>query len=151
MMGDRDKVSSRLLNLMMRLAEAQERMHRYGSETTLFSAEIHMIKCVKENASLHMTALAERLGVTRGAVSQMARRLEEKGMLLKGRDNSNRLRRVLRLTSKGEKAYAFHEALHADFERLVEELLREAPDGTREFLQDFLGRLNTALETTMKG
>lgn len=147
---DRDKISYRLLNVMLKLADVQEKVHRYGTDTPLFAAEIHMIKCVKENPDLHMTALAERLGVTRGAVSQIVMKLEEKGMLLKERDEENRVRRVLRLTAGGERAYLFHEALHADFDRLVEGLLLGAPEEGREFLREFLGGLDTVLEETAR-
>lgn len=105
-----------------------------------------MIKCVKENPELHMTALAELLGVTRGAVSQIAMKLEAKGMLVKDRDEDNRARRLLRVTPAGEAAYAYHERLHAAFDQLVEELLLGAPQESRGFLRDFLGRLDAALE-----
>ena len=63
---------------MLKLEEAQERLHHYKTDTPLFATEIHMIKCVKENPNRHMTALAEVLGVTRGAVSQIAMKLEGK-------------------------------------------------------------------------
>ena len=148
--GNRDKISYRLLNVMLKLAEAQERVHRYGTDTPLFAAEIHMIKCVKENPELHMTALAELLGVTRGAVSQIAMKLEAKGMLVKDRDEGNRARRLLRVTPGGEAAYVYHERLHAAFDRLVEELLLGAPQESRGFLRDFLGRLDAALEERAK-
>ena len=144
--ANEEKVSYRLLNVMLKLQEAQERLHRYGTDTPLFAAEIHLIKCVKENPNRHMTALAEVLGVTRGAVSQIAMKLEEKGMLVKEKDEGSSLRRILRVTPDGERAYRFHERLHADFDRLVEGLLADAAEGERLFLLNFLGALDAALE-----
>ena len=144
--ANRDKISYRLLSVMLKLAEAQERKHRYGNDTPLFAAEIHMIKCVKENPDRHMRALAELLGVTRGAVSQIVMKLEGKGMLLKEKDEGSSLRRVLRVTPKGERAYAFHEELHAAFDRLVDTLLRGASDPEKAFLREFLGSLDAALD-----
>ena len=148
--ANEDKISYRLLSVMLKLAEAQERKHRYGNDTPLFAAEIHMIKCVKENPDRHMTALAEVLGVTRGAVSQIAMKLEGKGMLVKEEDESSRLRRVLRVTPRGERAYAFHEELHAAFDRLIEDLLSGASDGERAFLLNFLGKLDASLDERAK-
>ena len=101
--ANENRISYRLLNVMLKLEEAQERLHRYGTDTPLFAAEIHMIKCVKENPNRHMTALAEVLGVTRGAVSQIAMKLEGKGMLVKERDEDSSLRRILRVTPEGER------------------------------------------------
>ena len=144
--ANENRISYRLLNVMLKLEEAQERLHRYGTDTPLFAAEIHMIKCVKENPNRHMTALAEVLGVTRGAVSQIAMKLEGKGMLVKERDEDSSLRRILRVTPEGERAYLFHERLHAKFDRLVEGLLADASERDRDFLRDFLGALDAALE-----
>lgn len=148
---NRDKISYRLLNVMLKLAEAQERLHRYGTDTPLFAAEIHMIKCVKENPNRHMTALAELLGVTRGAVSQIVMKLEGKGMLVKEEDAGSRVRRVLRTTPKGERAYVFHEELHAAFDHLVEDLLQGASEEEKNFLRDFLEGLDAALDEGKKG
>ena len=148
--ANEDKISYRLLSVMLKLAEVQERKHRYGNDTPLFAAEIHMIKCVKENPDRHMTALAELLGVTRGAVSQIAVKLEGKGMLVKEEDEGSRLRRVLMVTPKGERAYAFHEELHAAFDRLIEDLLSGASDGERAFLLNFLGKLDASLDERAK-
>ena len=117
--ANEEKVSYRLLNVMLKLQEAQERLHRYGTDTPLFAAEIHLIKCVK---------------------------LGEKGMLVKEKDEGSSLRRILRVTPDGERAYRFHERLHADFDRLVEGLLSGAAEGERLFLLDFLGALDAALE-----
>ena len=97
-----------------------------------------------------MTALAEVLGVTRGAVSQIAMKLEGKGMLVKERDEDSSLRRILRVTPEGERAYLFHERLHAKFDRLVEGLLADASKRDRDFLRDFLGALDAALEGRKK-
>ncbi len=144
--ANENRISYRLLNVMLKLEEAQERLHRYGTDTPLFAAEIHMIKSVKENPNRHMTALAEVLGVTRGAVSQIAMKLEGKGMLVKERDEGSSLRRILRVTPEGERAYLFHERLHAEFDRLVEGLLADASEGERAFLRNFLGALDVALE-----
>ena len=144
--ANESKISYRLLDVMLKLEEAQERLHRYGTDTPLFAAEIHMIKCVKENPNRHMTALAEVLGVTRGAVSQIAMKLEGKGMLIKERDEGSNLRRILRVTPEGERAYLFHERLHAEFDRLVEGLLADASKRDRDFLRNFLGALDVALE-----
>lgn len=144
--ANESKISYRLLDVMLKLEEAQERLHRYGTDTPLFAAEIHMIKCVKENPNRHMTALAEVLGVTRGAVSQIAMKLEGKGMLIKERDEGSSLRRILRVTPEGERAYLFHERLHAEFDRLVEGLLADASERDRDFLRNFLGALDVALE-----
>ena len=50
------------------------------------------------------------------------------------------------MTPEGERAYLFHERLHAEFDRLVEGLLADASERDRDFLRNFLGALDVALE-----
>ncbi|QTX32557.1 winged helix DNA-binding protein [Aminithiophilus ramosus] len=140
------RISYGLLFVIVRLQELERKTHTYGTDEPLFIAEIHMVKAIREHPEAHLTALADRLGVTKGAVSQLVKKLEEKGMIVKDRDPANRARVVLSLTAKGEKAYALHERAHRDFDDLVEGLLQEATAEERAFLQDFISRLTRALD-----
>lgn len=140
------RISYGLLFVIVRLQELERKTHTYGTDEPLFIAEIHMIKAIREHPEAHLTALADRLGVTKGAVSQLVKKLEEKGMIVKDRDPANRARVLLSLTAKGEKAYVLHERAHRDFDDLVEELLQGATAEERAFLQDFISRLTRALD-----
>ncbi len=142
----RKKVSYGLLSIIVRLQDLERKTHTYGTDQPLFIAEIHMIKAIREHPEAHLTALADRLGVTKGAVSQLVKKLEEKGMVVKDRDPANRARVVLSLTAKGERAYSVHERAHRDFDDLVEGLLQGATEEERAFLQDFISRLTLALD-----
>jgi DNA-binding MarR family transcriptional regulator len=62
--------------------------------------------------------LADMLGVTKGAVSHIIMKLEHKGMVIKDTDPRNLSRLMLRLTSKGERAYLHHEKLHQKYDEL---------------------------------
>ena len=55
-----------------------------------------MIKSIKENEGIHVTGLAEMLGVTKGAVSQIIMKIEKKKMIVKDTDPRNLSRLVLR-------------------------------------------------------
>lgn len=144
----RKKVSYGLLSVIVRLQELERKTHTYGTDQPLFIAEIHMIKAIGEHPGAHLTALADRLGVTKGAVSQLVKKLEEKGMIVKDRDPANRARVVVSLTAKGERAYAVHERAHRDFDDLVEGLLQEATEEERAFLLRFVAALERALASS---
>lgn len=140
------RISYGLLFVIVRLQELERKTHTYGTDEPLFIAEIHMVKAIREHPEAHLTALADRLGVTKGAVSQLVKKLEEKGMIVKDRDPANRARVVLSLTARGERAYSVHERAHRDFDDLVEGLLQGATAEERAFLQDFISRLTRALD-----
>ncbi len=109
-----------------------------------------MIKSIKENEGIHVTGLADMLGVTKGAVSQIIMKLEHKGMVVKDTDPSNLSRLVLRLTPKGETAYLHHEKLHLEFDGLFNAALENATEEKKMFLKDFLNSLDGKIDAFEK-
>ncbi len=93
-----------------------------------------------------MTGLAELLGVTKGAVSQIIMKLQKKGMIVKDSDPRNLSRLVLRLTPKGETAYAGHEKLHSAFDSIVNGAIQGASPENVAFLKDFLNTLEKRID-----
>ncbi len=147
---NRSKISYTLLRVVWKLSEADKKTRYYGTKEQLFEAEIHMIKSIKENEGIHVTGLAELLGVTKGAVSQIVKRLHKKGMIIKDTDPRNLSRLALRLAPKGEIAYIHHQMLHQEFDRVVDEALNNASKEQRVFLKEFLDSLEYKIDNFEK-
>ncbi len=143
---NKTKLSYTLLRVVWKFFEADKKTRYYGTDKQLFEAEIHMIKSIKENDGIHVTGLAELLGVTKGAVSQIIMKLQKKGMIVKDTDPRNLSRLVLSLTPKGEIAYIHHEKLHEEFDSIVNEVLKDASKENLLFLKDFLNSLDAKLD-----
>jgi Transcriptional regulators len=140
-----DRPSLKLMRLAMEFGAIEKRIRNYGTDVAIHEAEIHMIKAVKEADGIHVTGLAERFGVTKGAVSQMLIKLEKKNLVTKEPDSANLSRLQLTLTPKGEHAYARHEELHATFDRAVEDQLARYPEAFKADLSRFMDAMNTVL------
>ncbi len=147
--GER-RISYMLLRVMVSLHEADRKVRRYGTDHELHFAEIHMIKAIRENDGIHVTGLAEKLGVTKGAVSQMIARLLNKGMIVKDTDEHNMSRLSLRLTPAGEIAHANHENEHRMFDRMVNDALANATPENIAFLDAFLEEIEKRIDETLK-
>ena len=143
---NREKLSYSLLRIMTKLLKIDKRTRHYGTNKTLYEAEIHMIKAIKENKGIHVTGLAEILGVTKGAVSQIIMKLEKKGMIEKRADPENLSRLVLHLTHQGETAYIHHEKLHEEYEKIFSQVLEDSSEENRAFLKEFLIKLENAID-----
>lgn len=143
---NRNQVSYALLRLSTKLSEMECTVRNYGTDTPLHEAEIHMVKAIKENEGTHVTGLAEQLGVTKGAVSQIIAKLDKKEMIVKEQDANNLSRLVLRLSAKGETAYLNHEKLHGEFDRLVADVLETASEKDKAFLIRFLSSLEEKVD-----
>jgi DNA-binding MarR family transcriptional regulator len=107
------------VRIVNRYNALQERPYDFGTGGKLNPAEIHTVSAIAASGALNVTELAGRLGVTRGAISQMASRLEAKGLVRKTRERGNDKEVILGLTSKGRRAHEghsrFHGGMFADF------------------------------------
>ncbi|MEF2229361.1 MAG: MarR family winged helix-turn-helix transcriptional regulator [Pseudodesulfovibrio sp.] len=89
----------------------------FGVGVTLYPSEIHMVSRVDAREGVGVTELAEELGITKGAVSQLISRLEKKGMVAKEPDPDNRVRVLIRTTDLGHVASENHMAFHLSHDR----------------------------------
>jgi DNA-binding MarR family transcriptional regulator len=144
---NRTKTSYTFLRIASKIAELDKKTRHYGTDQALYNAEIHLIKCIKENEGIHVIGLADMLGVTKGAVSHILMKLERKGMVIKATDPRNLSRLMLRLTSKGETAYLHHEKLHQKYDELFEVALKKTTVENKVLLKSFLNSLEEQIDT----
>jgi len=135
-----------LLKVIHSLQELDKRTSNYGTDKTLSYGEIHMIDKIRDYQGLHISAIAKRIGVTRGAVSQMVKKLEKKGMVVKEPCPDNLSRISIRLTEKGKRAATEHEKYHRNFSEKVTSILgsysKEDQEKIAEFLRGLLEVIN---------
>lgn len=142
----KEKISYTFLRVIYSFLGIDKKARYYGTDVQLSHAEIHMIKAIKANEEIHITGLANQLGVTKGAVSQIAGRLEKKGLLIKEKDIYNQSKLILRLTAQGEIAHHNHENYHNHLDALIEEALKDASAENISFLKRFLDILENRLD-----
>ncbi|AWI05958.1 MarR family winged helix-turn-helix transcriptional regulator [Clostridium drakei] len=147
---NRNKISYTFLRIVSKISEFDKKTRYYGTDEPLYEAEIHMIKSIKENEGIHVTGLADMLGVTKGAVSQIIMKLDRKGMIIKDTDPRNQSRLLLRLTSKGEIAYKNHEKLHKKYEEIFDDLLENAAEENKTFFRELLNSLEKQIDAFEK-
>ena len=117
----------------------------FGTGEQLHQAEIHMIAAIGKNEGIHALALAETASVTRGAVSQILRRLESKDFIRREEDPENRSRQLLFLTTKGKTAKRGHDHFHKRIDALFMEQLDAFPDDQVDFLASFFEAVDLKL------
>jgi DNA-binding MarR family transcriptional regulator len=106
------QVFEELLRVLDRVVGRLGAMHQapreYGTGVPLYGSEIHTIQAIGESAGITVTRLAEKRGVTKGAVSQTLSKLVEKGMVRKTRAHDNAKEVVLELTERGWTGFRNH-------------------------------------------
>ena len=69
-------LSHALLGIVTRFYELERQCSKFGTDVDIHLAEIHTIMAIYNNEGIHVGGLAETLGVTKGSVSELLRRLE---------------------------------------------------------------------------
>ena len=88
--------------------------HDFGTGIPLYRKEVHILQAIGRHPKINITALAEYMRVTKGAVSQTVTRLIKKGMIRKKYAESSKKEVVLELTDIGWVGFQNHEKFHAD-------------------------------------
>lgn len=101
----------------------------------LYVREAHFLVAVGPEGHPTMSEMALRLGVTQGAVSQLAARLEGKGYISRDKDTRDRRQTTVSLTEKGKTLCAEHIAYDEEQFQKVSEQMGEFSD---EDLKNFI-------------
>lgn len=126
----------RLLNLYH---AAQKQPRRYSGNITLYAAEAHMVEIIGSQPGIMGMELAERLFISKGAVSQTLKKLLEKGLVYKNDAADGRAARLY-LTDAGGIIWQEHRRLHQPMLNALSQLTAQFSPETASAL-DQLGAI----------
>lgn len=107
---------------------------KVSSRHDLYHSERHMLDKIGDHPALNVTDFARALGVTKGAVSQVVKKLEGKGVVRRYKSGTNEKEVFLELTETGREIYLEHKKTN---DKTIEPLLNELkkyPDDKIQFL-----------------
>jgi DNA-binding MarR family transcriptional regulator len=84
----------------------------YGLGFPLHHAEVHLLEAIKSQEGTNAGELARYPGMTSGAISQVAGKLLDKGLIESYRKPGNRKEVFSRLTALGEQVCQVHQKRH---------------------------------------
>jgi len=109
------EASLRLGRLILQLRKLESSPRVFGTAGALTPSEIHTIDAIGCEDGLLMRELADRLGVTKGAVTQIVDRLAAKKLVRRTPHPSVPKGILVSLTETGKDAYRAHEEMHLAF------------------------------------
>lgn len=121
---------------------------RYFEKADLFlrMAEIQMIVAIGKNEGINVTKLAKFRGITKGAVSQMIKKLIKKGLVIKKISPETENEVTLRLTKKGKDIFEEQKKFNELLNEKIASILSKTPD---EVVTHFMD-LSLSLESLFK-
>jgi DNA-binding MarR family transcriptional regulator len=118
----------------------------YGVDFPLHHAEVHMLETIKVNEEANVGELAQRLGMTSGAVSQVTKKLLDKGLIEAYKKPGNRKEVFSRLTSLGEQVCEGHQKHHENMFSILREFMSRLNEKEAQIIFDFLDALSEGIE-----
>ncbi len=108
---DRDKKYTEVIEVFFRMLncfnEFEKQPLKFNEEQLLYPSQVHALCIINNNPNSNITELAKKLGVTKGAASQVISKLEKKEII--ERANSHNQKEVfLHLTSRGNTVLTEH-------------------------------------------
>lgn len=116
----------------------ENKKRTYGTSLPLSRAEIHTVAAVGDHPGINVTTLAEILGITKGAASQMIYKLVEKGRVVKMVSPESDTEVVLNLTKDGRKDYESHQEYHRQTNEEFFAMLKDMPEPVYQQLSEAL-------------
>ena len=104
---DREKASNEIMDLFLRVVNKYNGLEKvpvkHSSGLGLYHSERHMLDRVGVNPHMNITELARDSGVTKGAISQVVKKLETKGVIRRYKKAANDKEVFIELTETGKK------------------------------------------------
>lgn len=117
----------------------------YGTEDLLYSAEVHMIELIGSYEAITTTQLAEKLGITKGAISQITRKLLEKNLIVKNPSAERSNEVLISLTDKGRIVYSYHQSMHEKMLNKIDSVLSDLSDEEKMVMDKIIQIIDESL------
>ena len=147
---ERDVASREVMNLFIRLVNRYNSLERVpmkqGAKHDLYHSERHMLDQIGNHPNLNVTELAGVVGVTKGAISQLVKKLEAKGIVRRYKKSSNDKEVFIELTKTGSHRYRKHQAINDETVRTLSKELGRYSDDKVEFLLKMFHWFNSFLD-----
>lgn len=137
-----EKIIEKLYTWIGNIQKVESRKMKFGDEGEFFPSDIRLIMAVDAYEDENITQLADHLGVTKGTLSKLIKKLTEADCIIKFKKEDNKKNIYLQLTDKGENVKREYQKFRKDH---IESLMGELGsfnDEEKEAIIRFIDMLN---------
>jgi len=135
------KLAAQIRRVINRLIFFEKRSVLRHGGLRLHPSEIHLMQVINEYPDANAGEMAQKLGVSNGAVSQTLARLERKGVIKKSKDPSLKNRVTAAFTPSGKESMERFEAQQAPARESFSNYLAGLSKNEREVIESFLSHI----------
>ncbi|AKA69289.1 MarR family winged helix-turn-helix transcriptional regulator [Clostridium scatologenes] len=137
-----NEILEKIICFSNKVNQNNKKPNNYGTEHTLYSAEIHMIEAIGNHKNANASELSIIMGITNGAINQVANKLIKKGLVEQYRMKDNKKDVFYQLTTQGKIANIGHSNYHKEqyshMEEYIDELVPEEINVINKFLDELI-------------
>ncbi len=127
------------------LCDAKTARH-YGTKYLLTYSDLSFLKCIERNEKTKAGDLSQYLGMTNGAVVQLAKKLEGKGYLESYRMEGNRKEVFYRLTESGQTACAGYDKYNDEINGIIRAYVKDLDEAAIVAMKGLFEAVITGIE-----
>ncbi len=139
-------IVKKYLLLFEKISATIQMSNTYDTDVDIYRSEIHIIQLIGDHSELYISEISRLIGITKGTISQVVKRLEKKGLVSKHTDIQNSTRQVVRLTPKGQIAYQAHNKFHEKKHVAMNQFLETLDAEQSKTIEDFLTHAHNMIE-----
>ncbi|WP_283680146.1 MarR family transcriptional regulator [Lentilactobacillus sp. Marseille-Q4993] len=106
---------------------------------------LHLLVTIGNYDNSNVTMIADRLGITKGAVSQQIKNLRRENLIKINYADGNKKEKLLSLTSKGMQVFDAHESLHQDLYAEINNNLAKLSGEQQKLILDTLNDVSGSI------
>lgn len=151
---NRTKASQDIMELFIKAVHKYNALEKLpsksGTKHDLYHSERHFLDKIGDHPGMNITEFAKTAGITKGAVSQVVKKLENKGLVKRYKSSVNDKEVFIELTRDGRDAYIRHRKKN---EQTVMPLIKELekyPDDKIDFLLAMFTWIGNFLDESKK-
>jgi DNA-binding MarR family transcriptional regulator len=119
-------ILEKIIRLINKINQNNKGSSDYGTGHMLYHSEIHTIEAISNHEDVNASELANIMGITNGAITQVTDKLSKKGLIEQYRIKDNKKEVYYRLTDQGKIANTghnkYHEAIYGNMAQYFDEL-----------------------------
>lgn len=139
------ELSAQIMRFMNQLIFLEKKSVFTHKGVTLYPSELHLMAIILKGKTSGATAMAEKLGITKGAVSQTLSRLEKKNIITKTKDPFSKNELTVEFTPLGSEALEAFALTRNENQKKYSRYLSGLTSSEKKTLQKFLTQMENFL------
>jgi len=138
-----------MLRIIHKSSELMTEPRVFGSEV-LYASEVHMIDIIGRNPGIHVTEIANKLGITKGAVPKIIYKLLQKELIYRYQTKDNKKMVLFTLTPKGHAAFQSHTEFHKKIDQGIIKKFNSLQESELLMFHDIMNQVEGYLDIIRK-